>query len=72
VDARSDHQDVVRDVNNRIRELLERFGTSSGEFFCECDRDDCRERMVVPLGDYDAVRAGGDARFLLASTHDPS
>ena len=62
---------LFREVNERVLELVpggeEKRG--SADFVCECSRDDCTERMPVPLAVYEAVRSD-PRRFLLLPGHE--
>jgi hypothetical protein len=63
-------------VNDHIREVLWAFDASHGEFFCECDRIGCTERISIAVSEYDVLRADGDGdgdgdgARLLAAKHD--
>ena len=61
---------VFREVNEKILEVDERFGSGTqGEFICECADDGCIERLQVPVAVYTAVR-GHSRRFVIAPDHD--
>ncbi len=64
------HQALIREVNARIRELSDRFGTDDGSYIllCECGGKHCRERIEVPASLYEDARASGG--FLLSPGHD--
>jgi hypothetical protein len=47
---------LFRDVNERIAEASERFGSDDAEFMCECADAACAERLEVPLDEYEEVR----------------
>ena len=59
---------LFRDVNERIAESAERFGSHDASFVCECDAADCTHRVRATLEEYEEVRADG-ARFLVAEGH---
>jgi hypothetical protein len=73
VNTRPDHEELVRDVNDHIREILEGFSASNGEFICECDLIACTERVSLTLREYDTLRevraVGSDGRRVLAAKH---
>jgi hypothetical protein len=58
-----------REVNERL-EQRSTAGTSVDETFavlCECDREDCGERITIALGTYEQVRADPRAFIVLTS-----
>ena len=60
---------LIREVNARIREISDRFGTGDGLYclLCECGSEGCRERVEVPASFYEEARQR--ARFFLAQGH---
>jgi hypothetical protein len=70
VTTRPGNGEIARDVNDHIRDVLWAFESSHGEFFCECDRTRCTERITITVSEYDVLRAGGDGARLLAVEHD--
>ena len=58
-----------RNVNERIAESAERFGSEEAEFVCECHDQSCVDRVEVPLSDYEAVREKA-TRFILLPDHE--
>src|SRR5215210_5128814 len=62
-------ESLFRDVNERIAETAERFGSDDAEFVCECADAGCGERFAAPLDEYEHVRADG-VRFLVAPGHE--
>lgn len=62
-------ESLFRDVNERIAETAERFGSEDAEFVCECANAGCGERIGASLDEYEQVRADG-VRFLLAPGHE--
>jgi hypothetical protein len=62
-------QRLLRDVNARIREISDRFGTPEGHYrlLCECGRDDCDERVEVEVALYAEIRR--TSGYLLAPSH---
>ena len=61
---------LLREVNTRIREISDRFGTPDGVYrlICECGREDCEERLIVAVSAYEAIRKR--ERFLIAPGHE--
>lgn len=62
--------DFVREVNEHIAELGERFGLHEErlELICECGQPDCGEHISVPTDEYERLRASG--RRLVAPGHE--
>ena len=60
---------LFREVNERIAERADLFGSDQASFVCECSDATCTERIHAPLDDYEDVRGDG-AEFLLAKGHD--
>jgi hypothetical protein len=60
---------LLREVNSRIREMSDRFGTPEGSYrlICECGRDDCGERFEVPVAEYEDIRLRKE--FLVCESH---
>ena len=58
--------DFVREVNENIAELGERFGLHQEtlELMCECGAADCGMRLSVPAEEYERLRAG-DRRIVV-------
>lgn len=51
---------LFREVNERINELSEQLLDGGGElieFFCECGRNFCSDRLQLTLAEYGAVRS---------------
>lgn len=59
---------LFRDVNERIAEASERFGSEEAEFMCECADPACAERLEVSLEEYEEVRSDGTT-FVLDPDH---
>ena len=53
------NQLVFREVNDRIREVTERFDVAHHpiNFICECSREDCTETVPLGAGEYEGVRS---------------
>src|SRR5207237_4521720 len=68
--ANRKRQLLLRDVNARIREISDRFGTVDETYrlICECGRADCEERVDVPVAAYDDLRRKDV--FLVAPAHE--
>jgi hypothetical protein len=62
-------ESFFRNVNERIAESAERFGSQEAEFVCECHDQSCVDRIEVPLTDYEAVREN-PTRFILLPGHE--
>jgi hypothetical protein len=60
---------IFRHVNEGIAETAERFGSDETEFVCECAAADCRDRLEVPLEEYEDVREDA-THFLIAEGHE--
>lgn len=73
LEARLARNEVMfRAINERIRELAERFGHVAGEgiaFVCECADETCVERVTLTAEQYDDVRAI-PARFVVVQGHE--
>jgi hypothetical protein len=61
--------DFVREVNENIAELGERFGLHEEtlELICECGDPGCAERVTVPADEYERLHATD--RRLVAPAH---
>ncbi len=62
-------ESLFRDVNERIAETAERFGSEDAVFVCECADAGCDERLPAQLDEYQQVRGDG-VRFLVAPGHE--
>ena len=62
---------LLREVNTRIREVSDRFGTPEGFYrmICECGADGCDERLMVPVAAYESLRSQNE--FLVCAAHKP-
>jgi hypothetical protein len=61
---------VMREVNNRIHEVLKGDGSEDGDFLCECGEEDCREMVQLTLREYAALRARED-ELVARRAHQP-
>lgn len=61
--------DFVREVNENIAQLGERFGLheESLELICECGDPSCTERVAVPADEYEQLHAAN--RRIVATGH---
>jgi hypothetical protein len=63
---------LFREVNDRIRELAERWEKAEPPgFICECADAACTQVVNVSVAEYDAVRSA-PGRFLLLRGHEPA
>jgi len=61
---------IFREVNERIREVSERFEPSQDlDLVCECGRRECTERISISMTEYEQVRADA-VQFVLVPGHD--
>lgn len=63
-----------RDLNERLeqRALVKRIGADPFEVVCECDREECTDRISIGIAVYEAVRVA-PIRFVVAPGHsDPA
>jgi len=62
------NQSLFRDVNERVEDIAQSFGSASTDFACECDAETCLEHVRLTLAEYEAVRAA-PARFFVKPGH---
>ena len=64
-------ESLFRDVNERVQEINDRFGTtpSLSEWICECSDATCTHRMELTQAEYETVRANS-RRFAVAPSDD--
>jgi len=65
------NESLFREVNERIRELAERFETPPDglvQFVCECSRLSCSEAVYLTAAEYAGAR-GGPAHFVVRPGH---
>jgi hypothetical protein len=67
--SRHTADDFVREVNENIAELGERFGLHEEtlQLICECGESGCAERVEVPADEYERLHAAG--RRIVAPVH---
>jgi hypothetical protein len=65
------NEDLLRDVNERLRALNEGFSELTGDFeiLCECGELDCNITLSVSRADYERVR-GDRSLFIVAPGHE--
>jgi hypothetical protein len=70
-DEAAERQSLFRDLNERIRELGERFDLPDEpvEVVCECGHRDCRETIALSATEYELVRQS-PARFVVLRGHE--
>jgi hypothetical protein len=54
---RSNLSRVMREVNDRVFELLSELGSEDAEFVCECSNEHCVETIHLTLREYAALEA---------------
>jgi hypothetical protein len=66
-------RNLLREVNDQIRNLNARFGVQDSTLLllCECERPECLERIEVPTLLYDELREDRE-RFVVLSGHEDS
>jgi hypothetical protein len=64
-------QTLFREVNERIRDLIEgpAWQIGKGDWICECEDDTCFERIQMALAEYEQLRAHGN-RFAVKPGHE--
>jgi hypothetical protein len=64
---------MFREVNERVEEVNQAFGSITGEFdiFCECGDISCAERIRIPMGEYERVRSDSKHFLLMVGHEDP-
>jgi hypothetical protein len=64
------NESLFREVNERIAEAARQIqAVPDAEFLCECGRPDCLDRVLLPLEEYELIRAY-PARFVLIPGHE--
>jgi hypothetical protein len=66
-----ENEALYREVNERIEEINDAFGTISGVFDvrCECGSLECMEQVTIPREVYEQVRTNA-ARFIIKPGHE--
>jgi hypothetical protein len=64
-------QSLMRDVNERLREINDGFGPTQpyGDWLCECADETCIQPIALTPGEYDAVRAHPKRFAVAAAQH---
>jgi hypothetical protein len=62
-----------REENERAEERVSIFATEEPSFgiVCECDHEDCRERLTVTIAEYEHVRSDPLLFFVAPGHEDP-
>ena len=55
-----ENEKLFREVNERVADLQANFSGADPEWVCECGDESCFEKVAVPIGDYEQVRAHDD------------
>lgn len=65
---------MFREVNERVEEVNQAFGSITGQFdiFCECGDTTCAERISVPMEQYERVRSEATHFLLKVGHEDPT
>ena len=66
---RSGHSLLIREVNDRVFELLSEFDSEDGEFLCECSDKGCVETINLTLREYAALQAQPERPHLKLPEH---
>ena len=72
-DARERNEALLREVNERIEDISTTF-TPDDEpmlFLCECDGQDCVQKVSVARAEYEAIRAVATRFVVLPGHEDP-
>ena len=51
------NQVLLREVNERVAEIVSVDGDAPAEFLCECSNDDCAETLPLTLLEYRGIRS---------------
>jgi hypothetical protein len=66
---RSNHSLLLREVNDRVFELLSEMGSEDAEFLCECSDKSCVETIHLTMRGYAALQAQPDRPPLTLPGH---
>ena len=66
---RSNHSFLLREVNDRVFELLSELDIDDGEFLCECSDEGCIETIPLTLLEYAALQKADDRPPLKLAGH---
>lgn len=65
-----ENEKLFREVNERVAQMHRGFQTGSDpEWVCECGDETCFEKVMIPLADYQEIRARND-RFFVKPGHE--
>jgi hypothetical protein len=66
----AENQSIFREINERVQEINDGFGTvlPMHDWVCECDDVQCTERLAMTVAEYEAVRAH-PRRFAVLAGH---
>jgi hypothetical protein len=63
-------QILFREVNDRIRDVNEKFGIpENADFVCECSREDCTDAVELDVNEYETIRSN-PTLFVIAAGHE--
>lgn len=69
-DKEARHQALFREVNERIEQIAERFGSDGQHLLiCECGNSDCTQQIELTAAEYERVRARA-SRFVVVLNHE--
>jgi hypothetical protein len=68
LERRARNQILFREVNERLREVLDE-SVGATEFLCECSARDCTETVALQLSEYEEIRSNPN-RFLVSPGHE--
>jgi hypothetical protein len=63
------NQVLFREVNERLVEVAESWGSEPLQFLCECSGLDCKETISLDTQQYEGVRSSPN-RFVIAPGHE--
>jgi hypothetical protein len=63
------NQMLLREVNDRIAEIVSADGDAPAEFVCECSNDDCAETLPLSLLAYKGIRSSANL-FVVLRDHE--
>ena len=72
-DARERNEALFREVNERIEDVSTALAPDNApmEFLCECDDQDCVEKVSATRAEYEAIRAVATQFVVLPGHEDP-
>jgi hypothetical protein len=65
----SGHSLLIREVNDRVFDVLTEIGSEDGGFLCECSDTSCVEIIPLTLREYAALRAQPERPLLKLAEH---